>query len=90
MAIHRFIIKSIAVIALAVLPFAAGGLFPAAAKHVPGPEGRKIDTLMANLRIQPLASVELPEFSLPDIKGKNHSIKDLAGKVLLLNFWTTF
>ena len=45
--------------------------------------------MMASMRIQPLASIELPEFSLPDIKGKNHSTKDLAGKVLLINFWTT-
>jgi peroxiredoxin len=32
----------------------------------------------------------LPEFSLPDLSGKMHSIKEWQGKVLVINFWATW
>lgn len=32
----------------------------------------------------------LPEFSLPDLSGKQHSIKEWQGKVLVINFWATW
>ncbi len=73
-----------------VIPFAADGLHPAAAKHVKGLQGHQLKTLMADMRIQPLTSVDLPDFSLPDIQGKSHNINDLIGKVVFINFWTTF
>jgi peroxiredoxin len=31
-----------------------------------------------------------PEFSLPDIQGTVHNIKEWDGKVILLNFWATW
>ena len=33
---------------------------------------------------------QLPEFSLPDLSGKQRSIKDWQGKVLVINFWATW
>jgi peroxiredoxin len=33
---------------------------------------------------------QLPEFSLPDLGGKQHDIKEWQGKVLVINFWATW
>jgi thiol-disulfide isomerase/thioredoxin len=32
----------------------------------------------------------LPEFSLPDLSDKQHSIKAWQGKILVINFWATW
>jgi peroxiredoxin len=32
----------------------------------------------------------LPDFSLPDLSGKQHSIKEWHGRVLVINFWATW
>jgi thiol-disulfide isomerase/thioredoxin len=32
----------------------------------------------------------LPEFSFPDLSGKEHSISEWKGKVLVINFWATW
>lgn len=32
----------------------------------------------------------LPKFSLPDVSGKPHNIKEWQGKVLVINFWATW
>lgn len=31
-----------------------------------------------------------PDFSLPDLEGKQHSISEWDGKVVLINFWATW
>ncbi len=31
-----------------------------------------------------------PDFSLPDLEGKSHSISEWDGKVVLVNFWATW
>ncbi len=90
MGLKRFILKCLPVAALALLLFAASGLYPAAAKHVEGLKGHQVNALMADMRIQPLSSIDLPAFSLPDAQGKSINIEDYAGKVLFINFWTTF
>lgn len=33
---------------------------------------------------------QAPDFKVTDLKGKNHSLSDYAGKVLFLNFWATW
>ena len=40
------------------------------------------------LRFSP--PVDLPDVSLPDLEGKMVSLRSWRGKVLLLNFWTTW
>jgi peroxiredoxin len=40
------------------------------------------------LRGQPMQA-EVPSFSLKDLDGKQHSLDELRGKVVLLNFWFT-
>lgn len=30
------------------------------------------------------------DFSLPDLKGKIHTLKEFQGKIILLNFWATW
>ena len=89
MGYNSFIIKCLSIISLAAVPFAAGGIHPAAAKDVKGLQGHQMNTLMADVRIQPLSAIDLPEFSLPDVQNKSINIKDYAGKVLFINFWTT-
>ena len=36
------------------------------------------------------ADIDLPDISLPDFQGKDVSLKSFRGKVILLNFWTTW
>ena len=33
---------------------------------------------------------EAPEFTLPDLTGKNRSLSDFQGKFIMLNFWATW
>lgn len=89
MAVNRFIFKYIAIFALVFAPLISGDSLSAAPKENLGTKAQNLDSLMASLRIQPLASIDLPHFSLPDTNGNNHSTKNYSGKVLLLNFWTT-
>ncbi len=35
-----------------------------------------------------LAPFPAPEFSLPDVMGRTHTLRELRGKPVLLNFWT--
>jgi hypothetical protein len=37
-----------------------------------------------------LASLEAPNFTLPDLKGKMHSLADLRGKKVLLVTWASW
>jgi len=34
--------------------------------------------------------VPLPEVSLPDLEGKQVSLRSFEGRVVLMNFWTTW
>lgn len=66
-----------------------GGAISASAKHEKTLKGRTLASLMGDLRVQVIKPVPLPKFSLPDIFGKNFTTRDQAGKVMLINFWTT-
>lgn len=35
-------------------------------------------------------TIELPDIILPDLDGKKVHLRGLKGKVLMLNFWTTW
>lgn len=67
-----------------------GGAISASAKHEKTLMDRTLASLMGDLRVQVIKPAPLPEFSLPDIFGKDFKIQDQAGKVMLINFWTTF
>ena len=41
-------------------------------------------------RVQSENKVLAPDFTLADLEGKNLSLSDLRGKVILLNFWGTW
>jgi hypothetical protein len=34
--------------------------------------------------------VDLPAIAMPDLEGKNVALRSLQGRVVLLNFWTTW
>jgi len=36
------------------------------------------------------AGIDLPDLSLPDVEGKAVPLRSFQGKVVLLNFWTTW
>ena len=37
-----------------------------------------------------MAGAEAPDFTLSDLNGKKHSLKEYRGKTVLLNFWATW
>ena len=42
-------------------------------------------------KYEPLAvGMNAPDFSLPDLQGKNQRLSDYRGKVIFLNFWATW
>ena len=41
-------------------------------------------------RARPLTSLEAPDFTLPDIEGKLHSLSDFRGKKVLLATWASW
>jgi cytochrome oxidase Cu insertion factor (SCO1/SenC/PrrC family) len=47
--------------------------------------------LMASMKITRIAeSPKAPDFVLKDLGGKSYRLSDLRGKVVLVNFWTTW
>ncbi|MBT3435871.1 MAG: redoxin domain-containing protein [Nitrospinaceae bacterium] len=38
----------------------------------------------------PLGRAEVPDFSLDDLSGRKVRLSDFRGKVVLMNFWTTW
>lgn len=44
----------------------------------------------AILDVLPIAAGSAPDFTLPDIDGKNVSLTDFSGKVIILDFWATW
>lgn len=47
--------------------------------------------LMASMKITRIAeSPKAPDFVLQDLEGKSFRLSDLRGKVVLINFWTTW
>ena len=47
--------------------------------------------LMASMKITRIAeSPKAPDFVLKDLEGKSYRLSDLRGKVVLVNFWTTW
>lgn len=44
---------------------------------------------LQHLQTQP-AAYEAPDFSLPDLNGKTHTLSQYKGKVVFLNLWTTW
>ncbi len=47
--------------------------------------------LMASMGIARLVrEVKAPDFMLKDLEGKSVRLSDLRGKVVLVNFWTTW
>ncbi len=60
------------------------GIVRAAAAQAP-------EMLMAALGIQKVQGrVEAPVFTLKDLRGKEVSLRDFRGQVILLNFWATW
>ena len=45
---------------------------------------------MGEMKVQAIKPVPLPAFTLPDLANKEFAIKDQVGKVILINFWTTY
>jgi peroxiredoxin len=48
------------------------------------------DDLLEKLSIEPVGEMEAPDFVLKDLDGNSIRLRDLRGKVILLNFWATW
>ncbi len=68
----------------------AGQITPASAKHDKSLQDLTLSALMSDLKVQAIKQVPLPAFTLPDVDNKDFAIKDQIGKVILINFWTTY
>ena len=49
-----------------------------------------IKNLLSKLQMQPLGRIEAPGFTLKNLAGNNVKLSDFRGKVILMNFWTTW
>jgi peroxiredoxin len=51
----------------------------------------KLDSLYDALAMQrPVEPTEAPDFTLPDVEGRPVRLRELRGKLVLLNFWATW
>lgn len=53
-------------------------------------EAPVVANLLVKLRMAPLGRAEVPDFSLDDLSGRKVRLSDFRGKVVLMNFWTTW
>lgn len=65
------------------------GIILAAILLIPGVSGAKGD-LWQEFGLTRIGPSLAPDFTLEDINGKRVSLKDLKGKVVVLNFWATW
>lgn len=79
---------------LLVSAFAAGALlykhFGSGSAQPPGAAAHEIEPVPATLTAAAPVPGTLPDFSLPDLDGKVHSIREWAGHPLIINFWATW
>ncbi|MGH8261991.1 MAG: TlpA family protein disulfide reductase [Steroidobacteraceae bacterium] len=86
----------VAVIAvLLVSAFATGALLyrhfgPSEAAIPPATDAAQVEPIPATLVGAPPVPKSLPDFSLPDLKGQAHSIREWSGRPLMINFWATW
>ena len=59
------------------------GRFSAAAAHLASTPGSGLPT-------SPVEGALAPDLTLPDLDGNEVTLSDLRGKLVLLNFWTTW
>src|SRR3972149_9654471 len=65
------------------------GIIFAAFLFVPGVLNAK-DDLWQEFGLTRIGPAGAPDFTLEDVSGKKVSLKDLKGKVVVLNFWATW
>ncbi len=53
-------------------------------------EAKEQRALVASIPESPRVGFYAPSFSLPDLDGKEVTLSDLRGKVVLVNFWATW
>lgn len=68
----------------------ASALTVYASQHVQLNEPPVISESLSKLQMQSLNRVEAPEFVLENLSGKRVKLSDFRGRVVLINFWTTW
>jgi len=81
--------------ALLVSAFATGAVLyrhfgPNEAAVPPAAEARQVEPIPAKLIGAAPVPKTLPDFTLPDLKGQPHSIREWSGRPLMINFWATW
>ncbi|MGH9321170.1 MAG: peroxiredoxin family protein [Vicinamibacteria bacterium] len=52
--------------------------------------GLSVFSISCNRDPGPQVGQPVPDFTLPDLEGKEHPLSDYRGKVVVLNFWATW
>lgn len=60
------------------------------ASAVPNAHGADPEHFLAAGLVRFATEVDLPDISLPDVHGQDVPFRSFLGKVVLLNFWTTW
>ena len=50
----------------------------------------KVDSLEQMGVLRPTETIDAPDFVLPDLEGKQISLRKFQGKFVMLNFWATW
>jgi peroxiredoxin len=86
-----FIIGTGFIFAVAMTSFGLIGIHLFDGKALANNDGPELDRLFEDMLVLKVAHVNDPiEFRLDDVKGRQVSLSDLRGKIVFLNFWTTW
>jgi peroxiredoxin len=80
------------IIILAILTAGIGLIYFTASSFLPeiSPQTINLETTTEEPSASPKNAYPAPDFTLTDLNGKTVGLNDFSGKIIILNFWTTW